>query len=133
MDEDRVAHVLVVEDEVDYRDIVCEFLRDAGHQVMAVGDVASAREAIRARRPDVAVLDLQLPDGSGFDVATELAAASGLTPIPVIACSGDHESLIIARGDHRFAGVFPKPCSLADLVEAVGRALRGGTAAPQTA
>ncbi len=132
MDEDRVARVLVVEDEADYREIVCEFLSGAGYDVVAVGDVASARAAILAQPPDIAVLDLQLPDGTGFDVAADLAlsgAAHGA--IPIIACSGDHDSLSRARSDRRFAGVYPKPSSLAEIVRAVGQALRGGNGAAQ--
>jgi CheY-like chemotaxis protein len=77
----------------------------------------------------VAVLDLQLPDGSGFDVASELAALVGARGIPIIACSGDRDSIIRARRDQRFTGVYSKPCSLVDVVQAVGRALGGGTVA----
>jgi CheY-like chemotaxis protein len=128
MDQHRGARVLVVEDEADYREIVREFLESAGYQVSVVGDVAAARAAIRARRPDLAVLDLQLPDGSGFDVAAELVGDGGALVIPVIACSGDADSLARARRDGRFAVVYAKPCSLTDLVEAVGRTLGGGTA-----
>jgi hypothetical protein len=53
--------------------------------------------------------------------------------VPIIACSGDHDSLARARADRRFAGVYPKPCSLTVVVQAVGKALSGGTAATQTA
>ena len=127
MDEDRVAHVLVVEDEVDYRDIVCEFLTSAGYEVTAVGDVAGARAAVERRRPDVAILDLQLPDGTGFDVAAVLKALPD--GVPIIACSGDHDSVTRARLDRRFAAVYPKPCSLAEVVQAVARALGDDTRA----
>jgi CheY-like chemotaxis protein len=132
MNEQRGAHVLVVEDEADYREIVREFFESAGYQVRVVGDVAAARAAIRARRPDVAVLDLQLPDGSGFDVAADLLTTGDAPAVPVFACSGDADSLALARRDGRFAAVYAKPCSLTDLVEAVGRTLSGGTATSPT-
>ena len=133
MDEHPVAHVLVVEDEADYREVVREFFEGADYEVTVVGDVASARAAIRTRRPHVAILDLQLPDGTGFDVAAELSATAEALAIPVIACSGDPDSLARARTNRRFADVYSKPCSVGDLVEAVRRALTGGTAETQTA
>ena len=66
--------VVVVDDHVGFRSSAAEMLRAAGHEVVAAcADGRSALAAIAALRPDVVLLDVQLPDASGFGVAEALA------------------------------------------------------------
>jgi DNA-binding NtrC family response regulator len=62
-----MAHILIVEDEKLLRWALEQQLKRAGHEVDAAGDLHAAAEHLAARRPDVVLLDLGLPDGHGLD------------------------------------------------------------------
>jgi DNA-binding response OmpR family regulator len=74
--------ILVVEDDPIYAQFVAENLRLAGHVVEAVTSGEGAREKVRTVTPDAVVLDLHLPDGTGYDIARSLRAV--LPPSSVI-------------------------------------------------
>jgi DNA-binding NarL/FixJ family response regulator len=66
--------VLIVDDHRDFRAVARELLEAAGYVVS--GEAAGVQEAIAAvaaQAPDVVLLDVGLPDGSGFDVASQLS------------------------------------------------------------
>lgn len=66
-------HVTLVEDDVELRDaILAPALRAAGCSVAAAGSAAELYRSLVERRADVVVLDISLPDSSGFDVARHL-------------------------------------------------------------
>lgn len=91
MDPDRrvTGHVLVVEDSALVASAMRILLEDAGHSVTEAGSVAAAVEAVAvaSRVPDVALLDLTLPDGDGLRVLTELRAM-GREPRIAVAVTG---------------------------------------------
>lgn len=68
----EVLNVLVVEDDPIYGHFIVSTLRDAGHQVALAPDGASALEQARATAPDAVILDLRLPDATGYEVASSL-------------------------------------------------------------
>jgi DNA-binding NarL/FixJ family response regulator len=77
--------VLIVDDHSDFRASVRTLLEAEGFAV--VGEAASAREAINAvvrQRPEVVLLDIQLPDQDGFAVAEQLAAEPGAPAVVLI-------------------------------------------------
>ena len=80
-------HILVVDDEPDIRTLVQEILEDEGHAVTTAEDGASARRALRERRPDLILLDIWMPDLDGISLLKEWAEDDGL-PCPVIMMSG---------------------------------------------
>jgi DNA-binding response OmpR family regulator len=73
--------VLVVDDEPKIRDVVRDYLHDAGFAVSTAPDGPSALAAARAQPPDLVVLDLGLPGIDGLDVARDLRRDS---PVPII-------------------------------------------------
>ena len=75
------AHVLVVDDELAIRELVVLAVRYAGHEAAGAGSLAEARAAMTARRPDLLVLDVMLPDGDGLDFAEHLRAQADAVPI----------------------------------------------------
>ncbi len=81
----RRPSVLVVDDDSVVRESVVQRLRAEGFEVASASDGDAAGEAIRSLRPDVVVLDLQLPGTSGFEVLRLVRASSGP---PVILLSG---------------------------------------------
>ena len=65
-------NILVVEDDGVYADFVAATLRTAGHEVFIAVDAAGARKHVELVQTDAVVLDLGLPDESGYDLARDL-------------------------------------------------------------
>jgi DNA-binding response OmpR family regulator len=70
-----MAHIMVLEDEFSVREDLVEFLTRQGHIVRAAATLADFQE-IATGGHDVAILDVSLPDGEGFEVAQTLRAMS---------------------------------------------------------
>ncbi|HEX9109526.1 MAG TPA: response regulator, partial [Longimicrobiales bacterium] len=68
------ARILVVDDDRLIRSAIAERLERRGYDVVAAGSLAEARAAIAATSPDIAMLDVRLPDGVGTDLLRELVA-----------------------------------------------------------
>jgi len=68
-----MTSVLVVEDDLVYRNALVETLAAAGFAVLPTGGVRDALLVCQHQAPDLALVDLRLPDGSGIDVVRHLA------------------------------------------------------------
>jgi DNA-binding NarL/FixJ family response regulator len=83
-----VTKVLVVDDHPSFRSFMRKLLQASGFSVVdEAADGASALAAVRASRPDVVLLDLLLPDTTGFELAEVLAAEPGGGPDVVLTSS----------------------------------------------
>jgi two-component system phosphate regulon response regulator PhoB len=87
------AHVLVVEDELDLSDLVALHLREAGHEVSIAHNGANALAEVSRRKPDLVLLDVMLPDISGFEVCRRLRRSSETSRIPVIMLTAKAEEV----------------------------------------
>ena len=67
-----MPHVLLCEDDVHLRNNISELLRAEGYSVSVSENAAGAERELRAHFPDLAVLDVLLPDGSGFDLCRRI-------------------------------------------------------------
>jgi CheY-like chemotaxis protein len=65
-------HLLVVEDEPDARELIAVVLRQCGAEVVAVGSVSEALEALDRQVPDVLVSDIGLPGENGYDLIRKI-------------------------------------------------------------
>lgn len=65
-----MAKVLLLEDELDFREEIADFLTNEGYRVLEAGSVAEAAPLFE--QVDIAVIDVGLPDGDGMEVAAEL-------------------------------------------------------------
>ncbi|MCW8903772.1 sigma-54-dependent transcriptional regulator [Sedimenticola sp.] len=117
------SHILVVDDEPDIRTLVKEILEDEDYTVAMAEDGASARKALRDRRPDLVLLDIWMPDVDGISLLKEWSDGEGL-PCPVIMMSG-HGTVETAVEATRLGAYdfLEKPLSLAKLLLTVERAL----------
>jgi two-component system chemotaxis response regulator CheB len=81
---DRGRRVLVVDDSAVAREVLSTVLRRGGFDVETASGGAAAIQRIRLRRPDVIVLDLEMPEMSGLEFLEHIMRAA---PIPVVVCS----------------------------------------------
>ncbi|HWU37938.1 MAG TPA: response regulator [Candidatus Acidoferrum sp.] len=80
--------ILVVDDEPVVLEALEALLRQEGHQVRTASDGATALRFVELEQPDILLLDLHLPDVSGFEVVSRLRQIPELSAVPVIAFSG---------------------------------------------
>lgn len=117
-----MATIHVVEDNAQLRFSLERVLERAGHEVIAANDVPAAVASLERAEPDVLIADLQLPGGSGLDVARR---ARERTPdVDVIFITGDANLDVALAGLRQGASdLLPKPFDDAALLAAVDRCL----------
>ena len=116
-----MTRVMVVDDHPMWREAVARDLAEAGHEVVATaGDGAEAVRRAPAARPDVVVLDLQLPKLSGVEVTRALVAMAHVPRILVLSASGEHEDVLEAVKAGA-TGYLVKSASREELLSAVAR------------
>lgn len=76
-----MTKILLVEDEVDLAKTLCHRLAPSGYRVKWAPDLASARQALRRPSFSLVLLDIGLPDGSGFNLAATLRQRHPLIPL----------------------------------------------------
>jgi two-component system nitrogen regulation response regulator GlnG len=113
--------LLVVDDEP----IICHSFRrvfaSRGVEVVTAGTVAEGWRRFEAERPDVAVLDLQLPDGSGLDLFRRIAAEDPRRPVVMITAHGTTDTAIEAMKNGAFDYLL-KPLDLERITAILDRA-----------
>jgi len=119
-----MATLIVVDDHPIWREAIARDLTGAGHRVLAVfGEGKAALKAIRELRPDVAILDLQLPDLSGVAVLQGLGEDCPTAAL-ILSASGESSDVLEAmKAGAR--GYLVKSASAAELADAVERVAAG--------
>jgi len=119
------VRVMVVDDHPMWRDAVARDLAEAGYDVVATAaDGAQAVRVSAAARPDVVVLDLQLPDISGVEVTRALLAANPAVRVLVLSASGEQQDVLDAIKAGA-TGYILKSAARGDFLEAVHRTADG--------
>jgi two-component system, cell cycle response regulator DivK len=114
--------ILVVEDQEDNRRIVRDLLAHAGYEVIEVDDGEQALSAAATHRPDVILMDIQLPLLDGYEATRRIKADPNLKHIPIIvvtsyALSGDETKARAAGCDAYVAKPFSPKALLAKIRE----------------
>ena len=116
--------ILVVEDEEDYRVLLVSALSDAGYSVRGASSAAEGLAAYRAEPPDLLILDVQLPDSTGFEVCRTLRSEGPAPQTPVLFCTVRSAVAPVAEGTRAGGnGYLLKPFSVDDLLARVRAAL----------
>jgi DNA-binding NarL/FixJ family response regulator len=116
---------MVVDDHPMWREAVARDLADAGLDVVATaGNGDDALRRAEVVKPDVAVVDLQLPTISGVDVTRELVRADPHIRVLVLSASGERED-VLAAVKAGATGYLVKSASREELLEAVRSVARG--------
>ncbi len=120
-----MARILVIDDQPLIRDVFREALEDEGHHVTVAADGYEGVQSCHDVRPDLVLVDLQMPGLDGFETIRQLRSVGD---IPIIAMSGGGEwvqgtnqlEIALHLGAVR---TFEKPVSLNDLVTLVREVL----------
>jgi DNA-binding NarL/FixJ family response regulator len=117
--------VMVVDDHPMWRDGVARDLAEAGYDVVAaVGEGAQAVRVAAAVRPEVVVLDLQLPDLSGVEVIGGVLAVLPMARVLVLSASGEHSDVLDAVKAGA-TGYLVKSAKRDEFLDAVARTCAG--------
>ena len=119
-----MGRILVVDDDETIRMLLRAHLRQTGHRVLLAPSAEEAMAAVEEHgAPDVAVLDVTLPDVEGFDLAEKLQAIAAPKRLPVIFLSAHVDDSHIDRGRQMGAVYLTKPYIRTALVNAIEKAL----------
>ena len=117
------AHLLVVDDEPNIRDLLASSLRFAGFEVTTADDGNGALHGVDGADPDLIVLDVMLPDMDGFTVARRLRERDITTPILFLTARDDMadkvQGLTVGGDDY-----VTKPFGLEEVVARIRAILR---------
>jgi len=94
----RDTVVLIVEDDPDQRALAGRRVAAAGYRVQAVDSVQALYDFLERQVPDAICLDINLPDGDGFEVLTRLRRHPSFTFLPVILLTASQERKDIVKG-----------------------------------
>lgn len=110
---------LIVDDEPDAREVMTRLLEDLGLEVFAAADGPAGLEMAHTHRPDLILLDLMMPNMTGWEVMARLRTDERLRDIPVVIVSivaGDSRSTLAGAADY-----VDKPASREDLARVLGK------------
>jgi len=131
---ENIAHILVVDDDREIRQLVGDYLRQNGYRVRLAADGREMRTALDDAPVDLIVLDLMLPGEDGLALCRTLRATPATAQLPVL--------MLTARGDtiDRVVGLemgaddyLPKPFEPRELLARIRNILRRTQASPGTA
>jgi len=115
-----MMRVLLVEDHEEIWDFLSRRLKRRGYEVMVATDGQAGLDRARADRPDIVLLDMNLPVLDGWSAARQLKADPGTAGIPIIALTahamaGDKEKTVAAGCDD----YHPKPVDFSKLLQQI--------------
>jgi DNA-binding response OmpR family regulator len=134
----QAATILVVEDHKNTRTFLADNLAADGYEVLAAEDLGEARHLLETAFPDLAIVDLGLPDGDGLDLLAHVRAADRIAgrldpDLPLLVLSGRGGELDRLRGFDRGADDYMlKPYSYHELSARVRALLRRTQRRPGT-
>jgi CheY-like chemotaxis protein len=95
---DRVAWILIVDDEPDVRFMMRLIFEAAGHQVTEARHGATGLKSVKARHPDLVTTDVMMPTMDGLEFIKRLRSDPATAAIPILAVSGNSELATGADG-----------------------------------
>lgn len=112
--------VLVVEDTLSELELISNYLRDSGYDVIIATDAKEALNQAVNQKPDAVVTDVVMPGMSGFELCRKLKKNPATEQMPVIICSSKNQEIDRLWGIKQGAAVYvTKPFTKEQLVYAV--------------
>ena len=116
--------ILIADDNDSNRELVCVILQRLGYQVLEAGNGREAVERILEGHPDLALLDIHMPEMNGYEAIRAIRANADICKLPVVALTasamvGDAQEAI----DHGFDAYLAKPYEIAAVIALVKKLL----------
>lgn len=120
-----MKRILVVDDNPANRDLVVALAQHRGHEALEASDGAEGLRLVRAQRPDLVIVDIQMPSMRGDEFVRRLRADQALASIEVAFYTGSHkeaelQKMAQACGVTRILG---KPAEAADILRLLDEVL----------
>ncbi len=125
LEKKRAGKILLVDDTESVTMLLSDYLQDHGYLVVTASDGLSGVEMAKNERPDLILMDIQMPGINGFEATQRLRAHEALRSVPIIALtaqamSGDRERCLAAGMNDYIS----KPVRLTDLLRTIEQYLR---------
>ena len=126
-----MSRILIVEDNAKNMKLVRDVLQHRGHETLEAEDGETGVALALAQRPELILMDIQLPDISGVTALARIREDKSLDAVPCLAVSAsvmpDEQQMIVVSG---FDAYITKPIALKSFVETVQRFLAHGRKLP---
>lgn len=120
-----MALIYIAEDDDNIREVEMIALKNSNHEVREFENVASFFKGLEETLPDLILLDIMLPDGSGYDVVRKLRSSARTKLIPVIMVTAKTSEIDMIKGlDDGADDYIKKPFSVMELLSRVRALLR---------
>lgn len=120
-----MARLLIIDDDLGVRGVLKAMLERAGYEVVACGSGAEGLQLARALRPDLVLLDIEMPGMNGFDVCSLMKTDTVLSAVPVVIMTGRPVDGVPARAQAVGAvDLLSKPFERDSLLTKIGAYLR---------
>lgn len=117
--------IYIVEDDVNIREIETIALKNSGYQVQAFETAKEFYRRVEERVPDLVLLDVMLPDESGYDIVKKLRRMPTTKKLPVIMVTAKTQEIDMIKGlDDGADDYIKKPFSIMELISRVKALLR---------
>jgi len=118
-------NIFYIEDNVDNRRLIRRLLNSEGYEVTEAGNATEALEVLKSLRPDLILMDINMPDMDGYTLTSQIRTMPGFQSIPIVALTanvmrGDRERSLEAGCD----GYIQKPIDVDLLPQQIERYLR---------
>lgn len=116
--------ILYIEDNPENRLLIKRILKAEGYQVLEARDAHQALQTLQDQRPDLILMDINLPEIDGYALTTQIKSIPGMTGVPIIALTanvmkGDRERTMRAGCD----GYIQKPVDVDNLPDQINHYL----------
>ncbi len=120
-----MASIYIVEDDSNIREIETIALKNSGHMVFAFETAKEFYRKVEERVPDLVILDVMLPDESGYDIVKKLRKNPATRKLPVIMVTAKTQEIDMIKGlDDGADDYIKKPFSIMELISRVKALLR---------
>ena len=113
--------ILVVDDTQDVRQTIAEMAISLGHEVIEVDNAIAAVKLAATNPPDLALMDLMMPDVDGAQAAAALRSISPTRNLPIVLITAFPAKLTRQIRERPWDGLLIKPFSLNDLERVIAR------------
>ncbi len=117
--------ILLADNDNDIRDAMVQGLRNQGYHVIEANNARAALELARHNRPDVLLLDLGLPDMSGFELCARMRALPFVNDVPILFLGTENDAEHVAQAlDCGGDDYIRKPFAMSELIARIRALIR---------